>query len=93
MNRHGEGSPGPGTLVGSTKTEPITLYIASAFDVLNQCHSLLLQIYRRTLGDHPVPTSEVEKAPPERGLLQWAIDVKGSAQELKVRLEEVLERL
>ena len=93
MNRYGEGSPSPGTLAGSTKAEPITMYIASACDALERCHAVLRDINRRTLGEQPPPGAEVEKQPQEKGLLQWAIDVKGSAQELKVRLEEVLERL
>ena len=93
MNRYGEGSPGPGTAVSTTKAEPITMYVASAFEALSQCHALLHDIDRRTLGNQPPPGGEVEKLPQEKGLLQWAIDVKGSAQELKVRLEEVLERL
>ncbi|KKK62930.1 hypothetical protein LCGC14_2999400, partial [marine sediment metagenome] len=50
VNRYGEGSPSPGTQVGSTKAEPITLYVASAFEALSQCHALLHDINRRTLG-------------------------------------------
>ena len=94
MNRYGAaGSPDPATLASTTKTEPITMYVASAFEALSQCHAILHDINRRTLGNQPPPGGEVEKLPQEKGLLQWAIDVKGSAQELKVRLEEVLERL